>query len=81
VRLSGVSGVRLPVPPDYTWLEPGGGVPAHVHTHQEDRWSVLKGNVRFRLGREKRVIGPGDGEMVVAPGVTHSPPRAFSERG
>jgi quercetin dioxygenase-like cupin family protein len=55
----------------YTWLEPGGGLPAHFHPQQEERWSVLEGRARFQLGREKRVIGPEDGEMVVAPGVKH----------
>jgi quercetin dioxygenase-like cupin family protein len=55
----------------YTWLEHGGGLPAHFHPQQEERWSVLEGRVRFRLGDEKRAIGPEDGEMVVAPGVTH----------
>jgi quercetin dioxygenase-like cupin family protein len=55
----------------YTWLEPGGGLPAHFHPRQEERWSVLEGRVRFQLGREKRVIGPEDGEMVVHPRVKH----------
>jgi quercetin dioxygenase-like cupin family protein len=55
----------------FTWLEPGGGLPAHLHPRQEERWSVLEGKVRFQLGKEKRVIGPEDGEMVVAPGVVH----------
>lgn len=53
------------------WLEPGGGLPAHYHPLQEERWSVLDGDVRFRLGDEERVIGPQDGEIVVAPGVVH----------
>jgi quercetin dioxygenase-like cupin family protein len=55
----------------YTWLEQGGGLPAHFHPRQEERWSVLEGSVRFQLGKQKRVIGPEDGEMVVAPGVVH----------
>jgi quercetin dioxygenase-like cupin family protein len=55
----------------YTWLEPGGGLPAHFHPRQEERWSVLEGQVRFRLGEEKRVIAPDDGETLVAPGVAH----------
>ncbi len=55
----------------YVWLEPGGGLPAHFHPQQEERWSVLEGRVRFRLGAERRVIGPEVGEMVVAPGVIH----------
>jgi quercetin dioxygenase-like cupin family protein len=55
----------------HTWLEPGGGLPAHLHPQQEERWSVLEGEVRFRLGDEKRVIGPADGEIVVRPRVEH----------
>ena len=54
-----------------TWLEPGGGLPAHLHPRQEERWSVIEGRVRFQLGKEKRVVGPEDGELVVAPGVVH----------
>jgi quercetin dioxygenase-like cupin family protein len=55
----------------HCWLEPGGALPAHWHPHQTERWSVVEGEVRFRLGREKRVIGPEAGEIVVAPGVVH----------
>lgn len=55
----------------YTSLEPGGGLQAHLHPRQEERWAVLEGEARFQLGDEKRVIGPADGEMVVAPGVVH----------
>ena len=54
------------------WLEPGGGLPAHFHPKQEERWSVIDGSVRFQLGDTKRVIGPQDGEMVVSPGTKHS---------
>jgi quercetin dioxygenase-like cupin family protein len=53
------------------WLEPGGGLPAHYHPQQEERWSVLDGEARFRLGDEERTIRPQDGEIVVAPGVVH----------
>jgi quercetin dioxygenase-like cupin family protein len=55
----------------YTWLEPGGGLPAHLHPRQEERWSVLEGRVRFQLGKEERLLDPEDGELVVAPGVVH----------
>jgi quercetin dioxygenase-like cupin family protein len=55
-----------------TWVEPGGGLPAHLHPRQEERWSVLEGNVRFRLANTKRVIGPEDGEIVVPPQTTHA---------
>jgi quercetin dioxygenase-like cupin family protein len=54
-----------------TRLDPGGGLGAHFHPQQEERWSVLEGKVRFRLGGDKRVIGPDDGEIVVAAGVAH----------
>jgi quercetin dioxygenase-like cupin family protein len=53
------------------WLEPGGGLPPHLHPHQEERWSVVEGEVRFQLGNEKRVIGPEDGAMIVRPGTKH----------
>lgn len=54
-----------------TWLEPGGALPPHFHPKQEERWSVVEGEVRFQLGNEKRVIGPEDGEMIVRPGTKH----------
>ena len=53
------------------WLEPGGALPPHLHPRQEERWSVVEGEVRFQLGDEKRVIGPADGEMIVTPGTKH----------
>jgi mannose-6-phosphate isomerase-like protein (cupin superfamily) len=55
-----------------TWLEPGGGLPEHLHPKQLERWSVVEGSVLFQLGSVKRTIGPADGEMVVEPGVKHS---------
>jgi quercetin dioxygenase-like cupin family protein len=54
------------------WIEPGGGLPAHLHPRQEERWSVIDGEVRFQLGRTKRVVGPNDGELVVPPGTKHA---------
>ncbi len=50
------------------WIEPGGVLPEHLHPRQEERWSVVEGQVRFGLGSTKRVIGPADGEMVVRAG-------------
>ena len=55
-----------------TWIEPGGGLPAHWHPSQEEIWTVLDGEVRFQLGDDKRVIGPQDGDMVVTPGTKHA---------
>jgi quercetin dioxygenase-like cupin family protein len=54
------------------WIEPGGKLPEHLHPRQEERWSVVDGEIRFGLGSAKRVIGPADGEIVVAPGTKHS---------
>ena len=53
------------------WLEPGGSLPPHLHPQQEERWSVLDGEVLFRLGHDERTIGPEAGEMLVEPGVVH----------
>jgi quercetin dioxygenase-like cupin family protein len=56
----------------HCWIGPGGGLPAHFHPNQEERWSVVDGKIRFQLGDDKRVIGPEDGEMIVRPGTKHS---------
>jgi quercetin dioxygenase-like cupin family protein len=53
------------------WIEPGGGLPPHSHPRQEERWSVIEGEIRLQLGREKRVITAADGEVVVVPGTVH----------
>jgi quercetin dioxygenase-like cupin family protein len=55
----------------HCWLEPGGALPPHWHPRQTEHWSVVEGQVRFRLGREKRVIAPEAGEIAVAPGTVH----------
>ena len=54
-----------------TWMEPGGGLPPHEHPRQTEVWYAIDGRVEFRLGKEKRVIGPEDGEMVVPPNTVH----------
>jgi len=54
------------------WIEPGGGLPAHHHPRQEERWSVISGEVRFQLGATKRVITAEEGEIVVSAGTRHS---------
>jgi quercetin dioxygenase-like cupin family protein len=55
-----------------TWLEPGGALPPHWHPHQEERWSVVEGEVRVQLGDTKRVLRPEDGEVVVPPNTKHA---------
>src|SRR4051812_40354012 len=53
-------------------LPPGGHVPGplHIHPQQEERFEVVSGTMRFRLGRKRVMAGPG--EVVVVPaGVRH----------
>lgn len=52
-------------------LHPGGGVPAHTHPSQVERFEILAGRVEFLRGAEKVVAGPGD-EVVVPAGVKHA---------
>jgi quercetin dioxygenase-like cupin family protein len=53
-------------------LRPGGAVPIpHVHPIQTERFEVLEGRMRFRVGLRTRLAGPGD-VVEVAPGVAHS---------
>jgi quercetin dioxygenase-like cupin family protein len=53
-------------------LRPGGAVPMpHVHPIQTERFEVVAGRVRFRVGLRTRVAEPGD-VVEVDPGVMHS---------
>jgi quercetin dioxygenase-like cupin family protein len=53
-------------------LAVGGAVPIpHVHPVQTERFEVVDGRVRFRIGLRTRVAEPGD-VIEVAPGVMHS---------
>jgi quercetin dioxygenase-like cupin family protein len=52
-------------------LAPDGHVPgAHVHPEQEERFHVLEGTMKFRLGMRTIVAGPGD-TVVVPKGRVH----------
>jgi len=52
-------------------LRPGGAVPVpHVHPVQTERFAVLSGRMRFRVGLRTVVAGPGE-VVEVAPGVMH----------
>jgi quercetin dioxygenase-like cupin family protein len=53
------------------WAEPRADVPAHFHPAQEERFAVLEGRLRFKVGGRKLIAGPGD-ELAVPPGVKHS---------
>jgi quercetin dioxygenase-like cupin family protein len=53
------------------FLPPGGHVPAgHVHPVQEERFTVVAGRMRFRLGRRTILAGPGE-TVRVPPGTAH----------
>ena len=53
-------------------LRPGGAVPLpHVHPIQTERFEVVAGRMRFRIGLRTHVAGPGE-VVEVAPGVMHS---------
>jgi quercetin dioxygenase-like cupin family protein len=52
-------------------LAPGGRVPAsHLHPEQEERFTVVEGQLTFRLGRKSLVVSPGE-TVTVHPGTPH----------
>ncbi len=52
-------------------LAPGGRVPSgHAHPRQEERFTVVEGCMRFRVGWRRVVAVPGD-TVVVPPGKSH----------
>lgn len=54
------------------FLAPGGRVPSsHAHPEQEERFTVVQGRMRFRVGGRSTVVGPGE-TVVVPPGTVHS---------
>ncbi|HZV51472.1 MAG TPA: cupin domain-containing protein [Candidatus Dormibacteraeota bacterium] len=53
------------------FLAPGGHVPGgHAHPEQEERFTMLEGLVKFRVGTRFSVVGAGR-TVVVPPGTTH----------
>jgi quercetin dioxygenase-like cupin family protein len=53
------------------WIEPGGGVPPHVHPSMEERFEVVSGRIGFLAGREWLIAGPGE-TVVVPAGMRHA---------
>lgn len=52
-------------------LAPGGRVPSsHTHPGQEERFTVIQGRMRFRVGWRRLLAQPGD-TVVVPPGKSH----------
>jgi quercetin dioxygenase-like cupin family protein len=45
--------------------------PAHLHATQTERFTVLNGTLGVRIGRETRVLGPGE-TVQVPPGTAHT---------
>jgi mannose-6-phosphate isomerase-like protein (cupin superfamily) len=50
------------------WVEPGGGVPPHMHPAMEERFEILSGELSLLAGRKWATAGPG--ETVVVPART-----------
>jgi len=58
------------------WTDPGThpGRPIaglHLHRSDDEAWIVLEGQLGFRLGEKKRVVGAGE-SLLVARGTPHS---------
>jgi len=46
-------------------------VPLHIHTHEDEVWYVLEGEIHFTVGDEMRVAGPGTFAFIPK-GVAHT---------
>jgi quercetin dioxygenase-like cupin family protein len=54
------------------YLPPGGRVPAgHVHPIQEERFTVVDGLMRFRLGRRRTILARPGETITIPPGTAH----------
>jgi mannose-6-phosphate isomerase-like protein (cupin superfamily) len=53
------------------WVDPGGGVPPHVHPSMEEKFEVLSGELSLLSGRRWSVAQPGE-TVVVAAGTRHA---------
>jgi quercetin dioxygenase-like cupin family protein len=53
------------------WVDPGGGVPPHIHPTHEERFEVLSGRPSFLAGRKWQTAGPGQ-VVGVPPGLRHA---------
>jgi mannose-6-phosphate isomerase-like protein (cupin superfamily) len=52
-------------------LAPGGRVPSsHAHPEQEECFTILEGQLRFRVGGRRLLAGPGD-TVRIPPGTVH----------
>jgi mannose-6-phosphate isomerase-like protein (cupin superfamily) len=53
------------------WVDPGGGVPPHVHPRMEETFEVLSGELSLLAGRKWSSHKPGE-TVVVPPGKRHA---------
>jgi quercetin dioxygenase-like cupin family protein len=53
------------------WVDPGGGVPPHIHPAMEERFDVVSGRPSFLAGKRWQMGGPGE-TVVVPPGTRHA---------
>lgn len=53
------------------WVEPGGGVPPHVHPSMEERFEVVSGELSLLSGRTWQTAAAGE-TVVVAAGTRHA---------
>jgi quercetin dioxygenase-like cupin family protein len=53
------------------WVEPGGGVPPHVHPSMEERFEVISGELSFLSGRKWQTAAAGE-TVVVPAGTRHA---------
>lgn len=53
------------------WVQPGGGVPPHVHPRVEERFEVIEGQLDLLSGKTWRTAGAGEA-VVVPPGTRHA---------
>ena len=52
------------------WVQPGAGVPPHVHPGLTETFEVLDGEVTFLKGKEEVTLKAGE-SVVIPPGVRH----------
>jgi quercetin dioxygenase-like cupin family protein len=55
----------------YCWFGPGAHLPEHFHPTLEERWEVLDGTIRLKLGGHWRWLTLEDGPVRVAPDARH----------
>ena len=48
------------------FFEAGYGPPLHVHSREDEAMHVLEGQIRFRVGADEFVAGPGNVEAAAA---------------